>query len=367
MIPRLPLLVLAAALAAPTVASALGDRVIISCRYGNAICLDEFSDFEAALTDAGAQVEVRTDVPSIIADGDVRLLVVALPMDEWETQESNLYLPGFLSQGGRLVLLGDNEDSEATTNGWIRDVLDGIPNHDLELDATTYNLNPQCTDPPTTDLLGDPLTAGASSWYLAQVATVSGGDPLIRFEDSEGGGTQVLASVARLPSGGEIVLFGDVEGFLSGVFADCLDGDGVDLAAAHDALWTNLFTVPTSAIDTDGDGYGNDVDCNDNNPQIHPDADEECNGVDDNCDGKVDEGCGDDDDDSTAGDDDDDDSTASDDDDSTSGVLGDDDDDPFDDARACDCGSDEASARPGLLAWLVLPFGAFSLRRRRTP
>jgi len=43
--------------------------------------------------------------------------------------------------------------------------------------------------------------------------------------------------------------------------------------------------------DIDGDGYTtSDGDCNDGDAAVHPDADEACNGVDDNCDGEVDEG-----------------------------------------------------------------------------
>ncbi len=62
--------------------------------------------------------------------------------------------------------------------------------------------------------------------------------------------------------------------------------------------------------DTDGDGYGDDAataldaceppdgfveqvgDCDDANRTIHPDADEACNQLDDNCDGEIDEGLG---------------------------------------------------------------------------
>jgi hypothetical protein len=52
-------------------------------------------------------------------------------------------------------------------------------------------------------------------------------------------------------------------------------------------------------LDNDGDGYPGtgdgcstveDVDCNDDDPTIHPQAAEVCNGVDDNCNGQIDEG-----------------------------------------------------------------------------
>jgi len=66
---------------------------------------------------------------------------------------------------------------------------------------------------------------------------------------------------------------------------------------------TSLFYA-----DTDGDGYGdafrsvpgceatsgfvaNPTDCNDYDASINPGADEICNGIDDNCDDMIDEGC----------------------------------------------------------------------------
>ncbi|MBN1335647.1 MAG: hypothetical protein JXB39_06775 [Deltaproteobacteria bacterium] len=41
--------------------------------------------------------------------------------------------------------------------------------------------------------------------------------------------------------------------------------------------------------DGDADGWGTPEDCDDGNPEVHPDADELCNGLDDDCDGVVDE------------------------------------------------------------------------------
>ena len=43
------------------------------------------------------------------------------------------------------------------------------------------------------------------------------------------------------------------------------------------------------AVDADDDGYTDDVDCDDGDPAVHPDADELCNGEDDDCDTQIDE------------------------------------------------------------------------------
>ena len=40
-------------------------------------------------------------------------------------------------------------------------------------------------------------------------------------------------------------------------------------------------------LDTDGDGYKSDVDCDDNNADIFPNAQEVCDGVDNDCDALI--------------------------------------------------------------------------------
>ena len=42
-------------------------------------------------------------------------------------------------------------------------------------------------------------------------------------------------------------------------------------------------------VDNDGDGYFSDEDCNDLDPNIYPATIEICDGIDNNCDGTVDE------------------------------------------------------------------------------
>ncbi len=73
-------------------------------------------------------------------------------------------------------------------------------------------------------------------------------------------------------------------------FADIDDDGDQDLFVGEYYGDVQYFENNTPPVDNDGDLFFSDVDCDDNNAAIFPGATELCDGVDNNCDGMIDEG-----------------------------------------------------------------------------
>ena len=80
----------------------------------------------------------------------------------------------------------------------------------------------------------------------------------------------------------------------TGCTEDCVDGIDNDLDGDVDCDDSDCFGEPACQCDDDGDGYDSLLcggsDCDDTDPGINPGAPEVCNGIDDDCDGVIDDG-----------------------------------------------------------------------------
>ncbi len=115
------------------------------------------------------------------------------------------------------------------------------------------------------------------------VTNIDREESVLFFSGDDGGFEVVLAGAL-----GEVYRFSLHDTVDPRVLLECTT-DGV--GGVRDA--TVPPDTPEDPADLDGDGFDNSVDCDDANPAINPAAPETCDGLDNDCDGEIDEACAD--------------------------------------------------------------------------
>ncbi len=225
------------------------------------------------------------------ADGDG----VPLCLDDCDDADPNVY-PGAIE-----ACNGQDDDCDPDTDETIDNDGDGhaaCPGDDglADCDDTDPAINPEATEAcdgidndcdPETDELGDRDGDGyticdgdcddtSAIAYPGAEETCNGTDDNCDGEVDEG-----FVSDADGDGYAGTQCLGD----------DCNDDDATIYPGAHDipedGIDQDCDGIDPVLEDADGDGYTNDVDCDDTDPGVHPGAEEDCDGIDTDCDGEI--------------------------------------------------------------------------------
>jgi len=200
---------------------------------------------------------------------------------------------GDLDLDGYMPCEGDCDDEDSNTFPGAEEICDGndnncdelIPNNEADLDGDSYlacyddcdDLNPY-TFPGAPEIC-DGLDNNCD-YILPDDELDLDFDGYIACEDCDDNNPNVHPGALEVCDGFD----NDCDGL--GTDGE-IDGDGDGYMECDDCDDTDYDINP--GVDLDGDGYGACEDCDDNDPIVNPATPEVCNGLDDNCNGVIDD------------------------------------------------------------------------------
>ncbi len=308
-------------------------------------------DLVRAIEGVGGSVDTTTSSSWRTSYSGYKLVILLLPASTFSTTQANA-LTSMVSGGGRLVVAGDwvsGATGFGVESGYVNTLLSRM-GVGARIGTTTV-AGSGCTS-TSMSIASDQLTDGWSRAYIAASNTVSGGTTLLAHSGSVVLVVDQPSSVRDARTPYDVIVSGDVNLFLNdcagstgstanwamwenlylGLCEDS-DGDGytdsgcggTDCDDADASVYPGASercngrdddcdgSIDESAIDratwyrdADSDSYGdssrstlscdrptgyvsNNSDCDDTNASIYPGASERCNGLDDDCDGSIDE------------------------------------------------------------------------------